>query len=595
MHFFPFLHFFSAIVFLYLAVYIFIKNPKASVNRICALFFLCFTLWSVTFIFFHNPDLSKDSARLSVNISALGWVSFSSFFLWFILAFTGKEKLLKKKWLYLLLFGIPLFLLYKQWTNFIFVEYYNEWYGWRGVYGTSIWPYLFFFYYLTFMGIGLYLNVDFLKKTRNPVLKKQAKIIFFSMLISLVLGSLSDVLFTLTKIHSVPNIANVFALIWAFGTVYAIVRYKFLTITPATAADNIISTMFDCLILLNLEGDIVAINRAGTTMLGYREDEIRGKPVSMLSAAKESDTRLTEEIVSGELKDRDVCLQTKSGKEIPVLFSNSVLRDETGSAGGIVCVAKDISGRKKLEEEIFKSKKLESIGLLAAGIAHDFNNLLSIIIGNLTLAQEHIPPGTGVEKFLNKAEEISTKAADLATKFITFSPGGWLTREPVGLSLLLDDMKLSGMPGETKNISYNIDVPVDLAPIYGDEDQLIQVMQNLFLNAVDSLPDEGGKITIRAENTSLNTQNKFLLKAGKYVKISVKDNGEGIPADIIEKIFDPYFTTKDKTNQKGLGLGLTVCYSIIKKHDGHILVESSRGSVKKRGTTVTMYLPACNK
>lgn len=597
MHFFPFLHFFTAIVFLYLAVYIFVKNPKATANRVSALLFLCFTLWSAAFIFFHNPDLSKESARLSVDISALGWGAFSSFYLWFILAFTGKTKLLKKKWLYLLLFGMPVLFIYKQWTNFIFTDYINEWYGWRGLYGTSIWPYLFFFYYLAFMGIGLYINFDFLKKTRDPVRKKQAKIIFFTMLTALGLGSFSDVVFTLAGIHYIPNIANVFVLVWGFGTVYAMVKYKFLTITPATAADNIISTMFDCLILLSLEGVIVAVNTAGTNVLGYREDELKGKPLTILPAAKELDTGLAEEIVKGELKDRDIILKTKTGDEIPVLFSSSVLRDETGAAGGIVCVAKDISGRKKLEEEIFKGKKLESIGLLAAGIAHDFNNLLSIIIGNLTMAQEQMPPGTDAGKFLNKAEEVSAKASELATKFITFSPGGWLTREPVALSHLLDTMKDSGLPGAKKNVSYDIDIPGDLMPINGDEEQLTQVMQNLFLNAVDAVPDEGGKITIGAENVSMNAQDKFLLKKGKYVKISIGDNGTGIPADILGKIFDPYFTTREKTYQKGLGLGLTVCYSIVKKHDGHIDVESSHQNEKGKkgtGTTVTLYLPAGN-
>jgi signal transduction histidine kinase len=254
-----------------------------------------------------------------------------------------------------------------------------------------------------------------------------------------------------------------------------------------------------------------------------------------------------------------------------------------------------MSGRIKLEEEVFKGKKLESIGLLAGGIAHDFNNLLSIIMGNLALAREHIPPGTAAN-FLKKAEDVSAKAAELATKFITFSPGGWLSSKPVSLSRLLDNMKASGLPGAKKNVFYDIDLPGDLKTVRGDEEQLNQAMQSIFLNAVEAVPDEGGVITIRAENTTLGTQNKFLLKKGEYVKISTGDNGEGIPAEIMEKIFDPYFSTKDKTYQKGLGLGLTLCYTIVKKHDGHIDVESSPeiGNGIGSGTTVTLYLPVCD-
>jgi signal transduction histidine kinase len=147
------------------------------------------------------------------------------------------------------------------------------------------------------------------------------------------------------------------------------------------------------------------------------------------------------------------------------------------------------------------------------------------------------------------------------------------------------------------NVIYDIDIPNDLPPIYGDQAQLTQVMQNLFFNAaaaIEARPDpREGKISVRAENASRedvkNGKNtSILLKKGKYVKILVEDNGIGIPSENIEKIFDPYFTTRDKTNQKVIGLGLTLCYSIIKKHDGHIAVESEIGT----GTTFTLYLPA---
>jgi signal transduction histidine kinase len=280
-----------------------------------------------------------------------------------------------------------------------------------------------------------------------------------------------------------------------------------------------------------------------------------------------------------------------------MLFSVSTLRDDAGNAAGIVCVAKDISERKKLAEEIFKSKKLESIGILAGGIAHDFNNLFTIIVGNLALARDEISPGKKSHKLLLKAEQTSLKAADLARKFITFSPGGWLKKEKVQLSHILKNARDSEPLKMNINVIYDIDIPNDLVPIYGDKAQLTQVMQNLFLNAaaaIEALLDpQGGKISVRAENTAVEDVKdgkkiSILLKKGKYVKILVEDNGTGIPPGNIEKIFDPYFTTRDKTNQKGMGLGLTLCYSIIKKHNGHIAVESGIGT----GTTFTLYLPA---
>jgi len=598
MSFFPFLHLFNSIVYVYLAVYIFIKNPKALLNRLCVAFLLCFVVWSFPMIFLHNPYVSKNIARTASDINSLGWSSFSSFFLWFMLAYSGKKKILEKKWFYLLLFGLPMLFIYKQWTNFIFTDFSMQYYGWRPLWGRTIWPYLFYIYYISFMTAGLYLNFAFMRKAPNAVLKKQAAVIFFTMVFILILGTVTDVILPLANIHIIPNIADTFMLIWSFAVVYAIARYKFLSITPATAADNILSTMYDCLILLNTEGEIITVNKAASDLLGYKPDEIKGEPVNILFRKEELTGGLFKKIFNrGDLKNKDLIFKTRQGKEVPMLFSVSTLRDDAGNAAGIVCVAKDISERKKLEEEIFKSKKLESIGILAGGIAHDFNNLFTIIVGNLALARDEISPGEKSHKLLLKAEQTSLKAADLARKFITFSPGGWLKKEKVQLSHILKNARDSEPLKMNINVIYDIDIPNDLVPIYGDKAQLTQVMQNLFLNAaaaIEALLDpQGGKISVRAENTAVEDAKdgekiSILLKKGKYVKILVEDNGTGIPPGNIEKIFDPYFSTRDKTNQKGTGLGLTLCYSIIKKHDGHIAVESEIGT----GTTFTLYLPA---
>jgi PAS domain S-box-containing protein len=348
------------------------------------------------------------------------------------------------------------------------------------------------------MAAGLYLNIDFMRKAPNAVLKKQAAIIFLTMVILLILGTVTDVILPLANIHIIPNIADTLMLIWAFAVVYAIARYKFLTITPATAADNILSTMYDCLILLNTEGEIITVNKAASDLLGYRPDELKGEPVDILFRKEELTNGLFKKIVNrGDLKNKDLIFKTRQGKEVPMLFSVSTLRDDAGNAAGIVCVARDISERKKLEEEIFESKKLESIGILAGGIAHDFNNLFAIIVGNLAIARDEISPSEKSHKLLLKAEQISLKAADLARKFITFSPGGWLKKEKVLLARILKKARDSELLKMNINVIYDIDIPNDLVPIYGDKALLTQVMQNLFLNAasaIEALPDpRGGK------------------------------------------------------------------------------------------------------
>jgi len=589
MNIFPFLHFFNLMVYVYLAVYIFIKNPGSPVNRLCAVIFLCVGTWSFSMIFIHNPAVSENTAWIFAGIGSLGWGTFSSLFLLFIFAFTGKKELFKKKWVYPVLFGLPLLLIYAQWSNLLFVDFSREYFGWKGMYSRSVWPILLFLQYLSFLIVGLYMNFDFMKKTPSQPQKKQAKIISITVIIALILGATTDTVLPLMNMHYIPNMGDTFVLIWAFAVVYAMVKYKFLTLTPAAAASNIISTMFDCLFLLDLEGKIVTVNKATLDVSGYKENELKGKPVSTLFTSENPGNRVIEEITGDRnLKNRDFLFTVKNGKKIPVLFSSSVLKDETGAAGGIVCVAKDISERKRLEEELLKSKKLEAIGLLAGGIAHDFNNLLSVIIGNTLLARENIPIGNDAYRLLVKAEEASIKAAELAGKFVTFSPGGWVSAREVTLTDVLEDIETPGLPGAGTDISYDIDIPGTLMPVSGDRDQLNQVIKSLFLNAVEAMPGKG-KIIVRAENTTLEETDdeSILLKKGTYVKITIEDNGSGIPPDNIENIFDPYFSTKHSVDQKGTGLGLTTCYSIIKNHGGHITVESEVG----KGSVVTLYLP----
>jgi len=591
----PFIHFFTFVLLMYHAVYLFFKNSKALLNRVCAAFIFCFGIWSFAYIFVHNPYYSRNTARLFINISSFGWAGFASLFLWFILVFTQKKELLKQKWLYLILLGVPLAFIYKQWTNFLYVDVIKKPYGWKAIMGQSIWPYLFFLYAFIFAVTALSINFRFMRSTRDPILKKQAKIIFIFTVITFSAGFLTDITLPLLNIHVIPNVANVYALIWTVGAVYAMVKFKFLSITPATAADNIISTMFDCLILLDMKGEIVTVNKAAETLSGYKAEELKGKALSLLFKTEEITSGLFNK-TSGEshMKNKEMIFSTREGKNIPMLFSESILRDETGTEVGIVCVAKDTSERKKLEEEILKGKKFQSIGLLAGGIAHDFNNLLSVIVGNIMLVKDDTSPGENAYKFLLQSEQAALKAAELAEKFITFSPGGWLIREELLLGNLLKGL-LDSEPGlRDTDVSYNIDISRELAPIYGDKGQLNQVFQNLLLNALEAIEagpgGKQGRISIWAENTIINPKNQFLLKPGNYVKVAIEDNGTGIPAEIIEKVFDPYFSTKERGTQKGMGLGLTLCYWIIKRHDGHIEVQSEPGN----GTTVTLYLPVFN-
>ncbi len=248
----------------------------------------------------------------------------------------------------------------------------------------------------------------------------------------------------------------------------------------------------------------------------------------------------------------------------------------------------DCTSRKIAEAELIKTGKMEAAGLLAGGIAHDFNNLLAIILGNNSLLKiycGHLDPDYA--DYLDSIEKSSVQAAELAQKFLTFSTGEAVLRKKVKLSAILTAMT-AYLQGKGA-IPFRASIPPDLEPIYGDVEQLGQVFANLLLNAQEATSGNNhGEITLEAENITLGKGNPFFLGEGKYVRVSVTDNGRGIADDVQEKIFDPYFSTKGAVTQKGLGLGLPICYAIIKKHEGHI----NLASAVDKGTTVDLYLPA---
>jgi PAS domain S-box-containing protein len=241
----------------------------------------------------------------------------------------------------------------------------------------------------------------------------------------------------------------------------------------------------------------------------------------------------------------------------------------------------DITERKKMEEEHLKVAKLESLGVLAGGIAHDFNNILTAIIGSIGFAKLCISAEDNIYESLTVAEQAAFRAKDLTHRLLTFSKGGEPIRKVVSVPKLLKNTAGLVLSGSSALCEFML--KDDLSPVEVDEGQISQVINNILLNAVQAMP-VGGKVRITAENKSIEANDGLPLTKGKYVMVSISDQGCGVPQENIKKIFDPYFTTKDK----GSGLGLTAAYSIIEKHHGYLQVESEAGT----GTTFSVYLPA---
>ncbi len=354
-----------------------------------------------------------------------------------------------------------------------------------------------------------------------------------------------------------------------------------LAVTLKSIGDGVVTT--------DIEGKVMLINKVAEGLTGWSHHEAYGKPLSEVFHIINEKTRIRCEnpvekvLQTGEIVGlaNHTALISRDGTERTIADSGAPIRDANNNVFGVVLVFRDVSEKKKLEDELMKARKLESVGILAGGIAHDFNNLLTSIMCNVSLAKMLSSEQDQVMESLDDAEKASLRAKDLTQQLLTFSKGGAPIKVAVSMSGLIKESSKFILSGS--NVKCDFYFPDDLWPAEVDEGQISQVIHNLIINADQAMP-EGGEIKIKAENVVVTEKEALPLIDGNYLKISISDEGVGISEEHLEKIFDPYFSTK----QKGSGLGLATSYSIVKRHDGCIIV-NSKISV---GTTFHVYLAA---
>ena len=244
----------------------------------------------------------------------------------------------------------------------------------------------------------------------------------------------------------------------------------------------------------------------------------------------------------------------------------------------------DTKPDKRVQDQLEKIRNLESIAALSGGIAHDYNNLLTVIIGNISLIQSYLESDDMIAGLLEEALEASMTAKSLTQKLITFARGGAPIMETASISPVIKSATEFTLSGS--NIKCEFSIPDDLWLVQIDKTQISHVIHNLVMNAREAMPD-GGIIKVTVENVNIPKKTLGLTR-GYYVKLSITDQGIGISKEILGKIFDPYFSTKNMGTQKGMGLGLSICHSIIKKHNGDIVAESG----SQTGASLHFYLPA---
>ncbi len=345
----------------------------------------------------------------------------------------------------------------------------------------------------------------------------------------------------------------------------------------------------DGVIVTDDKGIIIMMNDIAVDITGWSQDESLGNKLSDIISIFDEKTRLKiEDPVDSVLKtgkiiniENNALIISKDGTEKIITDSAAPIKDKQNNIIGVILVFRDVTEKYKLENKLINTQRLESIGILASGIAHDFNNLLTGIFGFIELALNNIHTVEIVKECLNEAINVMKRAKDLTLQLLTFSKGGAPVRKPVSIVKIIKNCVNFVLSGS--KILYDLNIPDNLWVTEVDENQISQAIDNLLINAYQAMPN-GGKIFINVENYELFDKNKYNLAEGKYIKITIKDQGVGISIDIQKKVFDPFFTTKST----GSGLGLTTTYNIIKNHKGFIDYESEIN----KGTTFYIYLPA---
>jgi PAS domain S-box-containing protein len=357
---------------------------------------------------------------------------------------------------------------------------------------------------------------------------------------------------------------------------------------PPVLANEAFATLAEAVLIADARGKVVFLNSTAARLLQVDAEPALGQPVGdILRLINRQSQRPGEDPVDRALSadhplpliSEDALAPTdKDGVARPVVWTARAAFGPDGKARGVVIVFRDPEEMSLTPEELVKANRLESLGLLAGGIAHDFNNILTTILGAVSLAKDNRDYSA-----LSDAEQACMTAKGLTKQLLAFAKGGSGTETVCGAKeILADSMKIAAA-ASTAEVA--LDVPDGTSPVLVDRAQILQVFQNLIVNALQAMPPppHAPRLQIRARNLTLAENQVPGLPAGEYVDFEVRDNGSGIKPEHVQKIFDPFFTTK----KHGTGLGLATVLSIVRKHGGQIGLDTQLGV----GTAFTVYLP----
>jgi len=587
---------FFAVIFLlttwicfFLGCWVFFQDTRNTLNR---LFMLLSVVASyLAFMEFGNLQAQNSNmALLALKLTGL-WPIGVALLFHFVLVVTENSKLLKNKLPYLFIYGpaLAFSILQLTTTGLITGEPIKQYWGWKySMPDNLLTPALLNCWAIGLAIISVFMCIRYDLKTTDHRKKQQARYILIGICTPTTISVLAHVLLAPLQID-IPGLSTAAFVFGITFVGYAIWRYKLFILTPAAAAQGIISTMSDALLLINPRGKILTANQAALDSLGYNEKELIGKSVEILFPEEEKNKALSkstmfkEMMKTGSIREVETTFVTKNARRLCISLSTSVMQGRDDGPHGIVCIARDITERKRAEEEkqrieeqLNLAGRLAAIGELAAGVAHELNNPLAAIQGFAQLLKS----GNNLDETTKKDLETIYREAQRASK-ITQNMLSFARRHKPEKSLLsinealTKSLDLHAYRMKIDNIELSLELDPDLPKTMADFYQMQQVFVNIINNAEQAMTEAymNGKLRVETK------------RVGGFIQITFADNGPGIPEENLKRIFDPFFTTK--AVGKGTGLGLSICYGIIQQHNGRIYAKSDFGE----GATFVVEIP----
>jgi PAS domain S-box-containing protein len=568
MNFLSLLLFFTSIASVILGVIVYFLNRKNLLNRIFAL-----TLW------FHAYWASTQFMMLVSTDSQAAYIWDKSGFLapfsmalllHFGLVFTENE-MLKDKKTYLLIYSPALvFSLFHLTTDLMTGPIVLGYWGFINTLPSNIWIWVLSKVWsasVAFFLLFLFAKYYFFGVPEAK--KMQARYVVIGFSIPILTGIITDVVLPSFN-ADLPSISSLSTIMYSSLVVFALWKYNLFTLTPEIAAKSILDTVPDSIILTDLDGIILTVNRGGLVFFGYSQSGLVGKSIKLLFAKDQiGHVFLTNVSQEGIIRNFEAKCKMRNGKEQPVLFSVSLVTDDNGKGLGFVFTIRDITELKQMQMRLVKAERLASIGELAGMVGHDIRNPLQGIRLALYRLKTKYGPALGAEgkEICKKIDECVTRTDKIVNDLLDYSREIKLELEKSNPKLLLKKtLPAIQVPKKIKVINNTQDTP----EVMVDSEKIVRVLINIVKNALEAMP-RGGTLTI----TSKEVENKL--------EISFADTGEGMTEETLNRLWVPLFTTK----AKGMGFGLSICKRLVEAHGGSISAKSTIG----KGTTLTLRVP----